>query len=61
MMTILFMAMFGAALILCLVPIVLFGLMLETCQDRARGGQVAVDPRPRNAARLPADTLRVAA
>jgi hypothetical protein len=42
------------------VPIIVFGLMLETCEQRARG-QVAADPRPRGAARLPVDTLRVAA
>jgi hypothetical protein len=52
--------MFATALLFCLVPVVLFGLMLETCQHRARG-QVAADPRPRGPARLPVDTLRVAA
>jgi hypothetical protein len=61
MMTLLFMAMFGTALVLCMLPVVVFGLMLETCQNRVQGGgQVAVDPRPRSA-RLPVDTLRIAA
>lgn len=60
MMTLLFMAMFTAALVLGLVPVVLFGLMLETCEERARVSQVAVDPRL-GAERLSVDPLRIAA
>jgi hypothetical protein len=62
MMTLLLMAILGTALILGMVPVVLFGLMLETCEKRARGdGQVAADPRPFEPARFAVETVRAAA
>ena len=61
MMTLLFMAIFGTTLILGAVPVILFGLMLETWENRARSGQVAEDPRPRQAAQFQVETVRAAA
>jgi hypothetical protein len=62
MIILLLMAIFGTTLILGAVPVVLLGLMLETCENRTNyAGQVTADPPAPLSKRFTVETVRAAA